>query len=123
MTPIAPVRLTCVPPHAERSKPSNVDQSKRAFPQRFLAQRQLRGLFGVTRSGSPPAGPPTRCGWLRLLPRRSPDRELSRKVDGRRLRAEVEAHRAHAEQAIDRCRQHVLAGVLLHVVEAALPID
>ena len=37
--------------------------------------------------------------------------------------AQVEALGAHAEQPIERRRQHVLAGVLLHVIEAARPVD
>ena len=37
--------------------------------------------------------------------------------------AEMEAHSPRTEQPIERGRQHVLAGVLLHVVEAARPVD
>src|SRR5258708_7929822 len=35
----------------------------------------------------------------------------------------MEAHGPHAEQAIECRRQHVLTGVLLHVIEAAWPVD
>ena len=37
--------------------------------------------------------------------------------------AEVKADGSGAEQPVERGRQHVLAGVLLHVIEAALPVD
>ena len=42
-------------------------------------------------------------------------------VDDRR--AEVEALGAHAKQAIERRRQHVLPRVLLHVIEPPRPVD
>ena len=35
----------------------------------------------------------------------------------------MEAFGADAEQPIERRRQHVLAGVLLHVIEAPRPVD
>jgi hypothetical protein len=35
----------------------------------------------------------------------------------------VEARRAIVEQAIERRRQHVLPGVLLHVIEPSRPVD
>ena len=35
----------------------------------------------------------------------------------------MEAHRSDVQQAVERGRQHVLAGVLLHVLEAAGPVD
>jgi hypothetical protein len=39
------------------------------------------------------------------------------------VRAQVEAHRVQAEELFKNGRQKMLAGVLLHVVEAAFPID
>ena len=50
-------------------------------------------------------------------------RRLARKVDRRDLRAHVEAHGPVVEEPIERRRQHVLPGVLLHVIEAARPVD
>ena len=39
------------------------------------------------------------------------------------VRPEMEADGSDLEQAIERGRQHVLAGVLLHVLEPARPVD
>ena len=46
MTPMPPVRATCVPPQADRSK--SVTSMRRSVPgaARFLAQRQRRGFLG-----------------------------------------------------------------------------
>ena len=44
-------------------------------------------------------------------------------VDRGARRAEVEAHRMQRIQLLEHGREQVLAGVLLHVVEAARPID
>ncbi len=49
--------------------------------------------------------------------------ELSSHIDRRRVLAEMKAHGPHAEQSIDRGREDMLAGVLLHVIEATGPID
>ena len=48
MMPIAPVRATCVPPHAETSKFVDVDQPQHAFALRFLPQRQFRRFLRVS---------------------------------------------------------------------------
>jgi hypothetical protein len=49
-------------------------------------------------------------------------RHLARQVD-RRGGAQVKAHVTRLHQAVEGGRQHVLAGVLLHVIEAARPVD
>ena len=48
---------------------------------------------------------------------------FARQIDRRRELPHVEALGADAEQPIERRRQHVLAGVLLHVIEAPRPVD
>ena len=44
-------------------------------------------------------------------------------VDGRRHGAHVETERRNLEQVDEHGREQMLAGVLLHVVEAARPVD
>ena len=44
-------------------------------------------------------------------------------IDGRNLGAKVKADRPDSEQLFEHGREQVLAGVLLHVVVAALPVD
>ncbi len=46
-----------------------------------------------------------------------------RDVDRRRLSAQVETHGVRPEQLDQHGREHMLAAVLLHVIEAAGPID
>ena len=121
--PIPPVRATCVPPQAERSKSCDVDQPQRSLALRRLAQPERRGLLGATRNGSSPDDPPRRRGWPRPRRGRSRSPSLARQIDRRGLSAEVKALGARAEQPIERRRQHVLAGVLLHVIEAPRPVD
>jgi hypothetical protein len=100
----------------------DVDQPERAAAKRLFPQRQARRLVCV---GEPDRHRPilpdeaVRVGFRGRNLRR---RQLARHVDRRRLGAEMKAHRAHAKQFVDRRRQHVLAGVLLHVIEAPRPI-
>ena len=44
-------------------------------------------------------------------------------VDGGTLRAQMEADGVQSEPLFEHRREHVLAGMLLHVIEAAAPID
>jgi hypothetical protein len=55
-------------------------------------------------------------------PRHIVRRYLCREIDRARVRSEVEALGAVREQAIEGRRQHVLAGVLLHVLETPNPV-
>ena len=70
-----------------------------------------------------PAGLPRRSGSPR--PRRGRCRQPTGRgqIDGRRRGAEVEALGARASDPVERRRQHVLPGVLLHVIEAPRPVD
>ncbi len=99
------------------------DDPQHAPARRFLAQRQPRRFVGP---GEPdrhrPILPDDAIG-VRFGFRDLGGRHLAVQIDRRRGRAEVEADRAHLQRAIERGRQHVLAGVLLHVVESPCPID
>ena len=97
-------RGTCVPPHAERSKSVDLDQPELAGPRRLLAQRQRRGLLLGARTGRVTgrsshttrlASASASCDLAR--------RHFARQIDRRRVGAEVETHRPHAEAA-DRTR-------------------
>ena len=117
------MRATCVPPQAERSKSFDVDQPQRSLALRLLPQRQRRDLL---RAGEPdrhrPVLPDDAVGFV--LGARDLGRvELAREIDRRGLGAEMETLGPRAEQPIERGRQHVLAGVLLHVIEAPRPVD
>src|SRR5262249_32073972 len=48
---------------------------------------------------------------------------LTTEIDRRHVRAEVKAHGPDFEEPLEGGRQDVLAGVLLHVVEASRPVD
>ena len=48
---------------------------------------------------------------------------LARQINRRRVRTEMKAHRPNAEQPIEGGGEHVLAGVLLHVIEAPRPVN
>ena len=124
MTPIAPVRATCVPPQADRSKSVDLDQPQRALARPVsLRSGSARGLLG---GGEPDAdGPVLPHDPVRFVfgGGEIARRQLARDVDRRGRGPEMEAHRPRAEQPIERGRQHVLAGVLLHVVEPARPVD
>ena len=49
--------------------------------------------------------------------------DLPGEIDRARFGAQVEALGAVGEEAVEGGREHVLPGVLLHVVEAAAPVD
>src|SRR5262249_1186493 len=44
-------------------------------------------------------------------------------VDGRDVRAQVEADRRVVEKLVEHCGEQMLSGVLLHVIETPRPID
>src|SRR5262249_3527995 len=44
-------------------------------------------------------------------------------INGRALRAQMKAHRSQREHLFKYCRQQMLPGVLLHVIEASSPVD
>ena len=123
MRPIAPVRATCVPPHAERSKPSTSMSRSGPSRTRLLPQRQRRRFLGRREADRDrPVLPDDAVGFVHGaldVGRRG----LALQVDRGHVAAHVEAHRAVVEQPIERGRQHVLARVLLHVIEASRPVD
>ena len=104
-------------------KAGDLDEPERPRPIRLLAKRQacsfLRG--GETDSDrmilpDNPVGPVLGsfdvCGGQRSV-----------EIDRRRRRTEVEALGAGADHAIERGRQHMLPGVLLHVLESSVPVN
>ena len=120
MMPIAPVRATCVPPQAERSKSCDVDQAQR----RPRASDSLRSGSAAASSASANrivtgrSSQTTRLASssARAISRR---RHLAREIDRGRCRRRGGSSRcARLKQPIERGRQDVLAGVLLHVIEA-----
>ena len=60
---------------------------------------------------------------LRLLGASRGSTRAAFEIDGGALRAQVEADGVEVEQLLEDRGQQVLAGVLLHVIEAAGPID
>ena len=119
MIPIAPVRDDVRSAARRQVVAVDVDQAEGAFAGRILAQRQ-RGRLGCSdkpdRDRTVLPHDPVRivfCAGDLLR------RHLTAKVDGRAVGAEVEALGARLQQRVERGREHVLAGVLLHVVEAA----
>ena len=120
--PISPVARTWVPPQALRSSPSMV--TIRSVPSRSEALRSpvaeaasskltRTGRFSVTTALA------TRLGLDHL----GVAEGACVQVEGGALAAEVHAHGRGAEPLGDHGREQVLAGVLLHVVEAARPVD
>ena len=101
----------------------DVDEAKRSLAERLLSQREIRRvLFGREPDGHRPIFPDDAVG-LGLGRGDLDGAHLAREIDRRRLRAEMKAHRPDVEETIERRRQHVLAGMLLHVVEAPAPVD
>ncbi len=123
MMPMPPVRATWVPPHADRSKSVDLDEAQRAGAVRFLAQRQRGRLFGGDEPDLNRAILPDDAVGLGLGSGDLGWRDRAMQVDGRRRRAQVEALGPRLAHAVEGRRQHVLAGVLLHVVEAPRPVD
>ena len=101
----------------------DVDQAQRPFALGLLAKRQRRHFLRSGEANRHRAIFPDDAVGLVF---RAPDlrrRQLARQVDGRVLGAEMKALGPGVQQAIEGRRQHVLAGVLLHVIEAAGPVD
>ena len=121
--PISPVARTCVPPQALRSRPVDGDDAQRALALGRLAQpAALGGILESQRRAGGFRRPP---GWrgARPRPRRAASSAPPSEIDGGALGAQVEADGAQCEQFLENGGEQVLAGVLLHVVEAAGPID
>ena len=111
MMPIAPVRATCVPPQADRSKSVDVDQPQRALARRIPCAAAARAASsGVGEPDRRPADPPRRS---RLAS--SSARAISAGVTSRArsmvddVGAEMEAHGADAAAA-DRTPPTARAG-------------
>jgi len=104
-------------------EPFDVDQSQRSAARRFLAQRQRRGFFGRHEADRHRTVFPHHAVGFGFGGGELGRRQLAFQVDGGRVRAQVEAQRPRAAHAQNRRGQHVLSGVLLHVIEAAGPID
>ncbi len=122
MTPMLPVRVTCVPPQADRSK-SSISTSRSVPPR-----------SGSLRSGNFRASSaPTKridTSWLRHTTRLASSSAFAM-ASGSRHAAQSMVDSSvprwkltcpHLEQAHERRRQHVLPGVLLHVIEPARPV-
>ena len=126
MAPIAPVLATCVPPHAERSKPST--SMSLSVPWRLLSFRDAQGASASSEAAKRMEmtdGLPIRSDWLPLRqalfrPRSFPWRDRSSTI---RLPDEEAYAVCDGKKAVEGGRQHVLSGMLLHVIEAPLPID
>jgi hypothetical protein len=101
----------------------DLDQSQRPLAHRLLAERQLGRLFGRGESdGDRPVLPDDAVRFVDA----SLDvcrRNFLGEVDRRGLPAHMEAHGSVVEHALEGRRQHMLSGVLLHVVETARPVD
>ena len=122
MMPIAPVLATCVPPHAERSKSSETSMRRSVPSHAWIpsAAAAPRPASGPARTGSITGlNPPTRYGSLppRLVRHLGP--EDSSRARGRwsSSRRRGESSRCYRQQTIEGRGQHVLSGVLLHVIE------
>jgi hypothetical protein len=112
-----------VPPHAERSKSAISNQPQPARPERLLAERQrFRFFFGdepdrdrtILEDDAIALG--LGGGDFRRRDFARPDRSST-------TRPRDEADGPHALPLIERGREHVLAGVLLHVIETPGPVD
>ena len=99
----------------------NGDDANDAFPLGWLAKAQiLRGIFET--DGYRPVLEDNFIGAALGFPnlRRLED---TGDIDGARFDAQMETHGLCVEQVDQHGRQKMLARVLLHVIEAALPVD
>jgi hypothetical protein len=101
----------------------HLDEPQGPAANRLLPQRQLRRFFGRhhanrDRSIVPYDAVRVVHGTLDVGAA-----HLSREIDRGRITAHVKAHGAVLEQPIERRRKHMLASVLLHVIESAHPVD
>ena len=121
--PISPVRLTCVPPQADKSKSST--SIRRRTPSRRDSLRSGRRAASSASANLIVTGRSCPYDPVRFLFRALDfrGRYFAREIDGGAVRAQVKAHRANAEDSVEGGRQDVLTGVLLHVIEAPVPID
>ncbi len=122
--PIAPVRATCVPPHAEMSKSSHLDQSQRPVRADSFRSGSVGGFVGARRNGSLTGRSSQTIRFASSSARSmSCSRHGPTEIDRGRHGAEVKALGPRAGDTIERRRQHVLPRVLLHVLEAPRPVD
>jgi hypothetical protein len=96
---------------------------QRARTGRLLPQRQARGLVRRDEAHVHRAVRPHHTIGFVNGGRHLAGRYLARDIDRARVGAEMEALRPVREQPVERRRQHVLARVLLHVIEAPGPVD
>ena len=123
MSPMAPVRPTWVPPHADRSKSAISMRRSGPSSRGLLAKRQRLGLGGGHEPDRDrPVFPHDAVGFVHGALDLG-GRCFAREIDRRLVRAHVKAHGAVVAGRVERRGQHVLAGVLLHVIEAARPVD
>ena len=123
MIPIVPVRATCVPPHADRSKSAtSINRSVPSRPDSFRSGSRAASAASAKRIVTGRSPQTTRLASSSAAAASSAG-HLTAKVDCRRLRAEVEALGPRAKHPVEGGRQHVLSGVLLHVIEPPRPID
>ena len=121
MGPISPVARTWVPPQALRSRswmvtmrsvPSRADAFRSPAASWLLETHRDRPVLGDERVGAA-----LRLDQAVVVERRGVE------IEGGASRAEVHADRGVAEQLVEHGGEKVLAGVLLHVVEPAGPVD
>ena len=99
------------------------DQSEHPAPGGLFSQRQRGGLLRSDETDvDRPVLPDDAVGFVHRRGHLA-RRRLARQIDGARVAAQVKALGPIREQPIERRRQHVLARVLLHVVETASPVD
>ncbi len=121
--PTAPVRSTCVPPHADRSKPSmSISRSRpsragslrsgRRSASSAVTKRMTTGRSSQTTRFASASAAAISLGAI------SRDRSIVQAAD-----AQVEADGARGEEPVEGRRQQVLAGVLLHVIESPRPLN
>jgi hypothetical protein len=101
----------------------DVDEPQRSGPAGLLAHTHRRGFFSGGESDRHRTVFPHHAVGISLGFANFIGSDLSREIDGRRQLPHVETLGAHAEEAIERRRQHVLPGVLLHVIEPPRPVD
>ena len=119
--PISPVARTWVPPQALRSRSRMV--TMRSVPSRADALRSPLALAGLLEAHLHRAvlrHQPVGAG-LGLDQAGVIDRGRVQ-IQGRALASEVDADRGVAEELVEDGREQVLPGVLLHVVEPAVPV-
>src|SRR5439155_16520190 len=99
------------------------DQPQRAAALRLFTQRHARGVLSVRVADCDGTILPDDEVRLSFGRREVARRELPSEIDRRHRRTEMKADCPDAEHPVERGRQHVLTGVLLHMIEAPRPVD